>query len=168
MPSLAPGATTTNEDTSVNVGSQITYAATDTDGSEHVTSIVISGIPNGSTVNAVGVGSATATYNAGAGLLTITASNPDPALAADIRATLNGFALTPPLHVGNDIPLGVQVTVTMLMAVPTANPEPIRSMSFLWPTSQPLLVEPTRPTKTQVFPWQGLLVPWWTSTVLKH
>jgi hypothetical protein len=113
VPSLAPGATTTNEDTSVNVGSQITYAATDTDGSEHVTSIVISGIPNGSTVNAVGVGSATATYNAGAGLLTITASNPDPALAAaDIRATLNGFALTPPLHVGNDIPLGVQVTVT--------------------------------------------------------
>lgn len=113
VPSLVPGSSTTNEDTSVNVGNQISYAATDTDGSEHVSQVVISGIPNGSIVSAIAVGSATATYNAGTGLLTITASDLDPALAAaDIRATLNGFALTPPLHVGNDIPLGVQVTVT--------------------------------------------------------
>ncbi len=113
VPSLVTGSSTTNEDTAVNVGSQIAYAATDTDGSEHVTQVVISGIPNGSTVNDVAVGSATANYNPGTGLLTITASNPDPVLAAaDIRATLDGFALTPPMHVGNDIPLGVQVTVT--------------------------------------------------------
>jgi hypothetical protein len=113
IPSLTPGSSTTNEDTAINIGSQITYAPTDTDGSEHVSQVRITAIPSGASLSYLAAGSASATFNPGTGTLTIVSGNPDPALAAaEIRATLDSLVLTPPLHVGNDIPLTVAVTVT--------------------------------------------------------
>ncbi len=103
-PSVVGGSSATDEDTGVTFGPQITYAPTDTDGSEAVSEVAITGVPTGANVTYTAAAGATVTAIAGG--FAITGSE------AAIRATLDTFAITPPDDSGDDFNLTVAVTVT--------------------------------------------------------
>ncbi|MEL6967607.1 MAG: Ig-like domain-containing protein, partial [Pseudomonadota bacterium] len=104
MPDLSPGSATVNEDETVVFGPGITFAATDTDGSEAVTEVVISGFPPGSTPVFASVPGATVTPSGDGFVITGT--------EAGIQAVVASFGVTPPPESGDDFDLTVAVTVT--------------------------------------------------------
>ena len=103
-PSVVGGSSATDEDTAVTFGPQINYAPTDTDGSEAVSEVAITGVPTGANVTYTATGGAIITVIATG--FAITGSE------AAIRDTLNTFAITPPDDSGDDFDLTVAVTVT--------------------------------------------------------
>jgi hypothetical protein len=103
-PTVPDTASRVNEDQSVLIGPTITYGLSDTDGSEAVTSVAISGVPTGATVSYTVVGGASVNLVAGVYVI----SGPQ----ADIRATLNTLTLTPPVNDDANIPLSIAVTTT--------------------------------------------------------
>ena len=103
-PVVGAGSQTINEDVQTVVGTGISYGLTDTDGSERVSSVTVTGFPGGAAVTLAAVGSAVVTAVAGG----YTVSGP----SADIRATLDGLAMRPPVNSDADIPLTVAVTTT--------------------------------------------------------
>jgi large repetitive protein len=104
LPTVSAASSTVNEDTAVIFGSAITYALTDTDGSEAITKITLSAFPAGSTVAYTATGGGAVAFDGTT--YTITGS------AAGIRATLNTFAVTAPLNSDADFTLNVGVTTT--------------------------------------------------------
>ena len=103
-PTVGAGSQTINEDVLTVVGTGISYGLTDGDGSERVSSVTVTGFPGGAAVTLAAVGSAVVTPVAGG--YTITGPS------ADIRATLDGLAVRPPVNSDADIPLTVAVTTT--------------------------------------------------------
>ena len=103
-PALTVQPATIGEDATLALGPLITMASIDTDGSESVSLVAITDVPAGSAPAYTLVGTATVTPIPGGYEIT--------GDAADIRATLDTFALTPPTHVGDDFALQIAVTVT--------------------------------------------------------
>ena len=82
----------------------MTWSLADTDGSERVSAVALSGVPAGAALTWTVSGAATVAL--AAGVYTIAGS------AADIRATLDSFALTPGANRDQNVTLAVAVTVT--------------------------------------------------------
>jgi large repetitive protein len=93
-----------DEDTFITFGPAITYALVDTDGSEGVTSVILSGFPTGAGTAVNYVVSGAANVDLTAGVYTITGT------AADIRATLDSFAVRGGTNSDANISLTVGVT----------------------------------------------------------
>jgi large repetitive protein len=93
-----------DEDAVISFGANITYSLVDADGSEAVSEVTLTGFPVGSTVSYTASGAATVTL--ATGVYTIAGT------AADIRATLNSFAVQPPTNTDANIALTVTVTTT--------------------------------------------------------
>ena len=93
-----------NEDTPIGFGANIAYSLADTDGSEAVTAVVLENFPAGSAVTYALSGSATVSIVSGV----YTIAGP----AADIRATLDSFAVRPPVNSDANFSVTVSVTTT--------------------------------------------------------
>ncbi len=102
LPVVTATTSTGSEDTAITFGSNVSYALSDTDGSEIIARVAIGNIPAGSVVNYLAVGTATVTLVAGRYVI----EGPQ----ADIRATLDSFVLTPPADTDTNIALSVAVT----------------------------------------------------------
>ncbi|MDZ7824636.1 MAG: hypothetical protein U5K75_11815 [Ahrensia sp.] len=107
-PSVANTSSTVDEDTATVVGDAISYGLVDTDGSEVIPAVTVTGIPVGATygVTPSGTGTAVVTPLMGGGGFTITGTE------ADIRATLDSFTFTPAANDDSNVTLGVAVTAT--------------------------------------------------------
>jgi len=103
LPNLTPGESTVNEDQTVVFGDQITYSPRDIDGSEQVTSVLLSGVPN----SAIGFGSDLAATITRSGSGTRITGTPE-----EIRAALDTATYSPATHVGDDANISVTVAVT--------------------------------------------------------
>jgi large repetitive protein len=104
QPTVSNTSTNGTEDTTIVFGTNVTYSLFDTDGSESVTSVAVSGVPAGWTLayTATGGGS----VGLVTGVYTITGTQ------AAIRATLDTFRITPPLDDDADAVLTISVTIT--------------------------------------------------------
>ena len=102
LPVIAATSSTGSEDVLVPFGPNVTYALSDTDGSEVIARVAIGNIPAGAVVNYLVVGTATVTLVAGRYVI----EGPQ----ADIRATLDSFALIPPANSDANIALSIAVT----------------------------------------------------------
>ncbi len=102
QPNVPTTSSTGNEDTSITVGSNITYSLNDTDGSEVISAVAVSGMPAGGVLTYTASGAAVVSLVSGTCTVTGT--------AADIRATLNTFAITP--LVNSDVDFALTVVVT--------------------------------------------------------
>lgn len=89
-PDLAGSDASGNEDTAIPL--TITTAVTDTDGSEEITSVVISGVPDGATLNNG--------TDLGGGVWQLT------------QADLTGLTITPPVNYSGSFPLTITSTAT--------------------------------------------------------
>jgi hypothetical protein len=108
-PNVTTGATPVDEDIMTVFGTDITYSLVDPDGSEVISLVEIGGIPTGATVNFVASGGAVVTPDIVGGVTVGYAISGTP---AEIRATLDSFAIQPPLHSDTDINLNIAVTTT--------------------------------------------------------
>ncbi|MEO0637346.1 MAG: Ig-like domain-containing protein, partial [Pseudomonadota bacterium] len=97
------GSTSTNEDVDVQFGNQISYTLGDTDGSENVTQVDITGLAGDVDMSYTAAGAAVVSSISGGYRITGTPT--------EIRATLNSFTYSPATHVGDDVNLTVDVTV---------------------------------------------------------
>ncbi|MEO1711646.1 MAG: hypothetical protein AAFR70_15435, partial [Pseudomonadota bacterium] len=100
-PTVLPGGAVTAEDTPLVL--PITVGLTDTDGSETITAVTISGIPSGAAI----------TWPPG--LPAVLVTNPDGSISvtgsqADIQSALAQLTLTPPADFSGEIPLVIEVT----------------------------------------------------------
>ncbi|MEO0636512.1 MAG: type I secretion C-terminal target domain-containing protein [Pseudomonadota bacterium] len=102
-PTVNGGSNSTNEDVDVLFGNQISYTLGDTDGSENVTQVDVTGLSGDAGMSYVASGAAVVTAISGGYRITGT--------PAEIRATLDTFTYSPATHVGDDVNLTVAVTV---------------------------------------------------------
>ena len=103
---IPTGASSTDEDTQVGFGGNITIPPiVDPDGSESITRVEISGVPAGANVNGTAQGGAT--LNVVGGVITVTGPNEQ-----SIRDTVATLALTPPLHTDDEIDLQIVIETT--------------------------------------------------------
>lgn len=115
LPTIS-GASVTDEDTAVTFGANIVIGAlADTDGSERISAVSITGVPAGVVPTYTLVGGATVGF--AAGVYTVSSGS-----EADIRATLATFALMPPANSDANIPLAIRVTTTDNGVVTTSAP----------------------------------------------
>ncbi len=105
VPNLAGTSHTTPEDTRVVFGPGISFSLNDTDGSEAITKVRLTGFPSGAAVD-WNTGLPGAVANPSAGVYEITGS------PAEIRALLDSFAVTPRLHDAADFTIGIVATAT--------------------------------------------------------
>jgi hypothetical protein len=94
------------EDTNGNVGGDIVFTKIDTDGSENITEVTVTGFPAGSTVTYEPVGGGARIPFAGA-TLTLNGGT-----EAEIRTALASLEIQPPLHSDVDFNLTVTATTT--------------------------------------------------------
>ena len=106
------GASVLVEDVAKTIGGDIQWTKTDADGSESVTSIVVSGFPPGSTVTYTDLSSISQTFTAVGGE-TITLSGPHSAATESaIRAALDTMNVTAPPNSDTNFSLTVAITTT--------------------------------------------------------
>ena len=103
------GSSTIVEDIAKTIGTDIVYTLKDTDGSEAVSKVVISGFTNGSTVVYTDMAGAVQTVNVTAAGLTLTFTG---GTEAQIRAAVATLNITPPLNSDINFNLTVAVTTT--------------------------------------------------------
>ncbi|MEQ1576256.1 MAG: calcium-binding protein [Hyphomicrobium sp.] len=103
------GSSTIVEDIAKTIGSDIVYTLKDTDGSEAVSQVAISGFTNGSTVVYTDMSGTVQTVNVTAAGLTLTFNG---GTEAQIRAAVATINITPPLHSDANFNLSVSVTTT--------------------------------------------------------
>ncbi len=101
-PSVPATNSSGDEDNAIAFGANVTYALTDTDGSEVISQVAITNVPVGAVVAYVTAPGATVTAIAGG--YTITGSQ------TAIRTTLDSFSLTPPANSDANIALTIAVT----------------------------------------------------------
>lgn len=106
-PTVPTASRAINEDVTTTIGTSISYSLVDTDGSESITAVRLSGLPvgGGSLVTLNSVGGAVV-LNSGGGIYTITGT------PASIRSTLDGLRVRAPTHSDTDFIIGVRVTTT--------------------------------------------------------
>ncbi|MEL6420829.1 MAG: Ig-like domain-containing protein [Pseudomonadota bacterium] len=105
---------TTDEDTEVAI--PIPVGLSDTDGSETIQSVVISGIPDGAIPAWSAAYDDNVVFDATAGTITVTGDD------ADIQDMLTSFSLTPPEH--DDTVIGLNVAVTSAETNPSDPADP--------------------------------------------
>ncbi|NCY17787.1 MAG: hypothetical protein EBX39_13725, partial [Actinobacteria bacterium] len=111
----------------VNFGANIGITAPDsTDGSEHISRIVVSGLPIGAVVTYTPIGGASTTFTVTAATTSINLGGSGES-EAQIRAALATLSLVPPPHSDADITLGIAVTKT---DVTSSEAEPAASATF--------------------------------------
>ncbi|EFL89250.1 hypothetical protein, partial [Ahrensia sp. R2A130] len=103
-PVVTGGSSSVDEDVTTVFGADISYALVDTDGSEVVSQVAVTGIPAGADITFTPAGGATVTAVAGG----YTITGPE----ADIRATLDTFAYDPADDDDTNVQLTVEVTTT--------------------------------------------------------
>ena len=103
------GSSTLVEDVAKTIGSDIVYTLKDTDGTEAVSKVVISGFNNGSTVVYTDMAGAVQTVNVTAAGLTLTFTG---GTEAQIRAAVATLNIKPPLNSDANFNITVAVTTT--------------------------------------------------------
>ena len=103
------GSSTIVEDIAKTIGTDISYSKIDADGSENVTSVVISGIPAGTTVSYTDMlGAAQSFVSTGTETVTFAATK-SAANETAIRTALNSLNITAPLNSDVNITLNVSI-----------------------------------------------------------
>ncbi|MEZ5851983.1 MAG: type I secretion C-terminal target domain-containing protein [Hyphomicrobiaceae bacterium] len=106
------GASVLVEDVTKTIGGDISWTRIDSDGSEHVTSVTITGIPAGTTVRYTDLANIDHTFVA-TGAETITLSGPHSAATeAAIRSALDTLTVTAAPNADANFTLGVAITTT--------------------------------------------------------
>ncbi len=106
------GASVIVEDVAKTIGTDIQWTKIDADGSEHVTSVVISAIPAGAVVTYTDLLGAVQTFTS-TGVETITLTGPHSAATETaIRAALDTLAVTAPANTDTNFTLNVVITTT--------------------------------------------------------
>ena len=117
-PPTISGASSTDEDTSINFGANINITPSiDSDGSEQISNITISGVPSGVVPTGTPVGGTSIAFDPATGTIQLSGGSEQ-----DIRNTLATLTLTPPANSDVNIDLSVVVTSNDAGVVTTTTP----------------------------------------------